>query len=295
MSYAPAVKDLVVETPEGVTLRYELAGAGTRTAAGLVDLGVFLIAWLALLLFTFLVSMADATGLSQFALGVLVGGAVLLPAVYQIGFSWAWDGQTLGKRLLGIRALDVHGGAATRLQHVLRGLFWPFEALVFAFPVPVALILISATQRAQRLGDLVAGTVVLYDPRPMASAEPFARDRWSALPGRRLGLVPAHADRLDAGDQQLLRELLARVDLDDEARRRLFREAALWYLEKLGLMESAVQAGVAPRDVLRELYLFLRERRGADPAPPAATREPRPPAAAAAARGSAPDDAAPPR
>src|SRR5262245_55902265 len=61
--------------------------------------------------------------------GVLIGGALLLPAVYQIGFALAWDGQTLGKRLLGTRVYDVHGGAASRLQHVLRGLFWPFEAL----------------------------------------------------------------------------------------------------------------------------------------------------------------------
>jgi uncharacterized RDD family membrane protein YckC len=289
------VKDLVVETPEGVTLRYELAGAGTRTAAGLIDLCVFLAVWLSLLFVVLFVSMGDTTGVSQFAIGVLAGGVVLLPAVYQIAFACLWDGQTLGKRLLGIRALDAHGGAASRLQHVLRGLFWPFEALVFAFPVPISLILISATQRAQRLGDLVAGTVVLYDPRPSAHPEPFARERWSALPGRRLGLVPAHADRLDAGDQQLLRELLARVDLDPAARHRLFRDAALWYVEKLGLSESAALAEMAPRDVVRELYLFVRERRGPEPAPPLRATPAPLPAGGATAPGSAPGAAAPPR
>ena len=283
------MKDLLVETPEGVTLRYELAGAGTRAAAALVDLLVFSTIWNLLLFAVLIASAADPFGVSQFVFGVLVGGAVLLPAVYQIGFAWAWDGQTLGKRLLGTRVVDVHGGAASRLQHVLRGLFWPFEAILFVFPVPVALILISATKRAQRLGDLVAGTVVLYEPRPFASAEPHARERWSALPSRRLGLVPAHADRLDASDQQLLRELLARPGLDPGAARRLHAEAARTWREKLGQADAPGWDELAPREILRELYLFLRERRGGDPVTPPAA--PRP--AGAGDRGSAPGAAAP--
>jgi uncharacterized RDD family membrane protein YckC len=280
----------LVETPEGVALRYELAGAGTRAAAALVDLALFATVWSLLSLGVLLVSMGDATGLSQFMLGVLIGGALLLPAAYQIGWACAWSGQTVGKRLLGIRVYDVHGGAASPVQHVLRGLFFPFEAIVLAAPVPVALILISATRRSQRLGDLVAGTVVLYEPRPYASAEPYARERWSALPARRLALVPAHADRLDAADQRLLRELLARADLDPWAARRLQADAARYCLEKLGLADAAQLSDLAPRDVLRELYLFLRERRGGDVTPPAARRP-----GGAGDRGSAPAAAGSPR
>ena len=282
------MRDLLVETPEGVTLRYELAGAGTRTAAALVDLLVFAAAWSLLCLAVVVVSVADATGVSQFVLGVLLGGAVLLPAAYQIAFACLWNGQTLGKRLLGIRVHDAHGGAASRVQHVLRGLFWPFEAVLLAAPVPVALILISATRRAQRLGDLVAGTVVLYDPRPYASAEPYVRERWWTLPSRRLALVPAHADRLDAADQRFLRELLARTDLDPAAARRLYAEAARYCLQKLSLEEPRE---LAPREVLRELYLFLRERRGGDPVTPPAARQPD----GAAGHGSVPAGAASPR
>ena len=81
-----AMAELLVETPEGITLRYEIAGPGTRTAAGLIDLAIFVTIWLALLLILFFASEADVSGVTGFLIGLLVGGGVVLPAVFQIAF-----------------------------------------------------------------------------------------------------------------------------------------------------------------------------------------------------------------
>ena len=283
--------DLVVETPEGVSLRYEIAGAGSRTAAGLLDLAIFLIVWLSLTAIVLVVSMVDATGVSSFAVGLLGGGMLVLPAIYQIAFALSWNGQTPGKRLAGIRVADANGFTASPMQHVMRGLFWPFEAILLIFPIPFALILMVATERSQRLGDLVAGTVVLREPKPQAQTEPFKRDVWSKLPKHTLPLVPALAARLDSRDYRVLRSILGRSDLDSSARSRLHRRAARLYLQRLGMEDRVGDRGTEPRQVLREIYLFLRELRGMDPATRRAT--PPPEEDAGVGRGNARASAAP--
>jgi uncharacterized RDD family membrane protein YckC len=277
--------ELLVETPEGIALRYELAGPGTRTAAGLVDLLVFLVAWTVLLVAFLLAGQVDGSGASGFASGVLRSGLILLPVAYQIAFGVFLGGATPGRRLLGLRVADANGGAATPMQHVLRGIFWPLEAILLVFPVPIALILMTATERSQRLGDLVAGTVVVRDVRAPAAADPAPRKRWAELPRRRLSLALAHAAKLGARDLTLLRELLGRTNVTPAALRRLQRRAARLYLERLDLADALGASPPQPREVLLELYLFLRDARGgepvtpprrplADPAPPGAEAVP---------------------
>jgi len=286
------VVDLLVETPEGITLRRELAGAGTRTLAALIDLAIFGLAWLVVVLGLSVIGAGDATGLSRFALGLLVGGIFLTPAVYQIAFTLWLRGQTPGKKIVGVRAVDAQGGDATALQLVLRGLFWPVE-VALSFPIPIALILMTATKRAQRLGDLIAGTVVVRERRRAAVAEPVPRQRWSELPTRRLPLVIAHAARLDARDLGLLRDLLSRTGIGRARLDRMRRRAARVYLRRLELEHVVAADGPSPREVLQELYLFLREARGDDPK--RASRADPSRASEAAAPESAPAAAALPR
>jgi uncharacterized RDD family membrane protein YckC len=267
--------DLVVETPEGLTLRHELAGAGSRSAAGLIDLtllGLFM-----LLAVLFLTALQGAEGL---VLWIFTGVLVSL-TTYQVAFGIGFGGRTPGKWALGIRVVDEQGFPASPAQHVLRGLFWPLEAVILAVPVPIGIVIIAATPRRQRLGDMVAGTVVLRDKQRSASGEPYSRDTWSGLPRRRLDLVPAHAARFDGADLDFLRELLSRVDMERSARGRLLVQSARHYASRLDLDPGE---NLSPRQalgLLREIFLFLRELRGRALTPP-------PGAAAAAARGSAP-------
>lgn len=254
--------ELVVETPEGLTLRHELAGAGSRCAAGLVDVLLWGAAlFLALVFLT--VFLGGAAGLALW-----IGAGIVVSLVgYQVAFGFLWGGRTPGKWLLGLRVVDEQGFPASLTKHLLRGLFWPLEVVLVLVPVPLGVILVATTPRRQRLGDMVAGTVVVRDARSRVAGEPFARESWSGLPRRRLGLVPAHVARFDGEDVDFLRELLGRAGLEREARDRLLRDGARHYAGRLGVDLGPRLSAADARALLRELYLFLREKRAGQSLP----------------------------
>jgi len=275
------VADLVLETPEGVPLRLELAGPGTRLLAAAVDGLVFL---------AFLAGTVLILALSGLAAGatVLLSGTIVLVVAYWFGTALLLDGRTPGKVATGLRVADAQGFAPRATQLLLRALFVPLEA-VLVLPVPLVWILIAATPLRQRLGDLVAGTVVLRDGRRRAVREPVADLAWSQLAVHQFELDPAAVRRLDGRDLGLLRTLLTRRELDPAARVRLQRRTAEHYHARLFGAPRALDPDEA-RTFLRELFLCLRELRGEEPAAMRTDRS-----GSAAVRGAAPGAGSPPR
>ncbi len=254
---------LAVETPEGVVLRHEVAGPGSRSAAALIDLLILFGTWATLLLIATLIASVDPTGFSDIVQGVMVGGVMLALVAYPALFAILWNGQTPGKRALGLRVTDANGYPATNGQHVLRSLFWPLEVLLPLPLPPVGIYVMASNPRRQRLGDLVARTTVLRAAPPPASREPYPTETWSRLPRRTVPLAPALAARLDGADYDYLRALLGRDGLERERKKELYVETARVYARRLDVprFDDA-------RVFLKELYLFLRESRAS-----ATTRE----------------------
>lgn len=248
------MQQLVVETPEGVVLSRDIAGAGSRSAAALVDLALISLSFFGLIFFS------DAIlGAGQGVMRVIAGGALLVLATYQVLFSLLGV-STPGKRLLGLEVLSESGIEANVVQHLLRGLFWPLEAALLV-PVPFGMVLMASTPRHQRLGDLVAGTVVVRERKRVLPAERLAHLRWEEFEAPRLGLVPALAARFDGEDLGLLGELLGRPGIESESRARLLLQAVPHFLERL---DREVPPDLSARDahrLLMELYLFLRDTR----------------------------------
>lgn len=256
------VPTLIVETAEGIRIRTEIAGVGSRLAAALADLILIVAGYLLLLLSLLLVkALMDQTGLdvlgevSEFALGLAVGGFVLLLPLYFIVFHWLWNGQTPGKRLIGIRVVSVHGDAATIVQHLLRGVLWPVDAIL-SLPVPIGLMLIVITKRCQRLGDMAAGTLVLNERKTAASEEPWPEESWSTREKKTLALSPGMAAKLDEQDVLLLRDAICRRDIPADQRSKIYREIVKFYGELLGFTPSPNE-----RINMKELYLLGRESR----------------------------------
>lgn len=267
--------DLVVETPEGVALRLELAGAGARILAGAIDALLIVCGFVAL---AFVLAVADL----EFGTALLAGGAILSLVLYSFLFSLFLGGRTPGKLWTGIRVCDQQGFAPHAAQLFMRALFVPLEAALLV-PVPLVWILIAVTPRHQRLGDLVAGTLVLRERRVRAPREPAAKLSWSGLEERAFALDPAAARELGGEDLGFLRDLLTRADLEPRAKERLLRRAARHYALRMGLERDP--GPDEARTFLRELFLLLRELRGP------ATR----PAGGAAAPGTIPAGGSPPR
>lgn len=246
---------LLTATSEGVALRQEIADAGSRLAAGFIDLALIVLVYIVVLFVIMLAASVDASGLSGVLVGLLAGGAILVVLGYNVLFHHFAAGRTPGKMLLSIRVVAADGYPASLIALLLRALIWPIDVLP-SFPLPIGLYVIALSPRRQRLGDFVANTVVVRVDPPVVRIEPWPGELWSTLPERTLALSPLALARLDARDVELLRDLVTRPSLQQDERRRLFVDVARHYAEKLelGPFQDA-------RLVLRELYLFAREYR----------------------------------
>ncbi len=167
------MRDLLsVRTPENVTFDFELAGVASRAAASVIDV-------LTMTLLTLSGAMiAAAFGKVFEGLGAVVyfvaGFAVQWG--YGAALEWGFDGQTLGKRAVGIRVLALTGTPITFVQAAVRNLVRVVDILPAIYGVGAWSALLDPS--ARRLGDIAAGTVVVRvrrSPRPSAVMAPVDR------------------------------------------------------------------------------------------------------------------------
>ncbi len=205
---------------EGIDLDLHLAGVGSRGIAFLVDLTL---QSLVLFLVTVTASAFDELGVAAAAIATFV---ILLG--YPILAEGLAGGRTVGKALLRIRVVAADGTPVTFLQAVIRNLVRVVDALPGVYGVGIASVLV--TGRAQRVGDLAAGTVVVHQgpagvaraPSPSAAVDlPDDADSWD--------LAAVTADELAA-----VRSFLARrADLAPEHRADLAQSLSFQLLPKV--------------------------------------------------------------
>jgi len=141
-----------IETPEGVSLRLRAAGALPRAQAWMVDLLLRLV-----VLFVAMIPLA-LFGKGGNGLAMLLMFALLW--AYSVACEVWLDGQTLGKRALGLRVVKADGTPVTWLPSVVRNLLRVVDALPGVYGVGLASTLVDP--HARRLGDIVAGTMVIH-------------------------------------------------------------------------------------------------------------------------------------
>jgi uncharacterized RDD family membrane protein YckC len=147
-----------IVTPEAVVLDVETAGVASRVFAGMIDL-------LIQIAILFLGSMMlTAIGLTVSSAGLMLS---LLMALILMGYPLISEtlmrGRTIGKRAMGLRAVTVEG-SPIRLRHALLRMM---GGLVDRFLPPIGvtgMLFVLGTARHQRVGDLLAGTIVIRDP-----------------------------------------------------------------------------------------------------------------------------------
>ena len=148
-----------VETPENVRLVFRLAGPATRMYAYLLDLLLRIalawgLGWLILLI-------APVVSFSALPFGILLLLVFFLEWGYTTLFEAFWGGKTPGKHILGLRVVKVGGYPIGFFDSMLRNLLRAADFLPVFYGV--GLLSTFATRRLQRLGDLVAGTVVVRE------------------------------------------------------------------------------------------------------------------------------------
>jgi uncharacterized membrane protein SpoIIM required for sporulation/uncharacterized RDD family membrane protein YckC len=195
---------LEVETPEHVVLDLEIAGVGSRLLAAVVDTGILLgVATAAAMLVAVLSSygiLPHGGAGGAWVAALLVGAGFALWNGYFILFEGLRGGQTPGKRFAGIRVVRDTGHPVTMGAAVIRNLLRIADAL--PPPYLLGLALVAFHPRAKRLGDLVAGTVVVRDrpsPAPPGGAAATAAEPAAAVPldDERFRLLARFANRSD--------------------------------------------------------------------------------------------------
>ncbi|HVM11184.1 MAG TPA: RDD family protein [Actinomycetota bacterium] len=144
-------------TPEAVGLDADLAGVGSRLQAAVIDgliQGGFVL--------VVLLGLAAGDASSDVALITLLISVFVAIWIYPIVFEAAWAGQTPGKRVAKIRVRGTDGQPVRFPGVLVRNLLRIVDLLPGVYAV--GLVLILFTRRAQRLGDLAGGTVVVHEP-----------------------------------------------------------------------------------------------------------------------------------
>jgi uncharacterized RDD family membrane protein YckC len=197
---------LDVRTAEAIAVRYELAGLGSRFLALTVDMALQIAVAFAVLmaLAIFSVPVARAVAWVQLDKAVYIAAITLLALAtfalffgYFIVFELAWNGQTPGKRALGIRVVRDAGFPVDAGASVIRNVVRVVE---FSFGIYVLSALVTLlSPENKRPGDFAAGTIVVRDrPDDAPVLDVLLRDD------------PEHDDGLDRDDRALIAQFLTR-------------------------------------------------------------------------------------
>ena len=272
-------KILSVVPPEGVPLRFPLAGIGARLGAQIIDLLVTTIA--AIVLGLALAFATDMDGSTATALVSLIAFAIRTP--YYIVTELVWNGRTLAKRWTGLRTISRDGRSLRAYQIVVRNLlreiefFTPLTYLFagFAFSgwmslgaalwILVVIIVPWRSRTNARLGDLIAGTTVIEEPKPVLlhdvarATAPVTGDR-----EERFVFSTAQLDAYGAYELQVLERLLRPPATDGKApsreiaerRRQTMEDVARRIQHKIGYEER-----IGPHETEGFLQAFYRAER----------------------------------
>ena len=240
-------REYTIRSPELIEFHYPLAGLGTRFFALLIDTGCIIGAYLLISIITWI--LAALLGLATRSLGgtnaisaIAVVAGFVLQWAYFIFFDMYWNGQTPGKKAMRIRVIRDDGGGITLLQSTVRNLLRLVDGLplpapilyVFSSLVGGGVIFFSSENR--RLGDYVAGTIVVRDPswRPPRAVVPAHGGQNTLKEDRRLRR--RLEQELDKPEKELLLDLSLRGDqLDLGLRMELMSRTAEYLQRRLKL------------------------------------------------------------
>ena len=283
--YGSFTDQLNIETPEQVELRFPVAGIGSRFLAVLTDSIIQFVAIIATVL------LALAVGSAALHSGGALGNALTKPRsetaqkwfaaiiiLFYFLLYWGyfslfeafWNGQTPGKKLLKIRVIKDSGRQVTFFEALARNLLRVVDSQP-AYLIGVITMLCNKQQK--RLGDFVAGTLVVHErleEQPLlahnsrtftaALYTPQFEEPWQP---QRPGQVPLPADavaRLQIQDLHVIDAFLARaLDLDMSTREEMAAKIAARIAAK---MKISMPEGANPERFLEAVAFDMRAGAG---------------------------------
>jgi uncharacterized RDD family membrane protein YckC len=247
--------ELIIETPERVELHYVLANIGNRFLAAAIDHLLQVLAMVAIV-----VAAGAFTSWRLFAsMGVWTAAITVLAVFavywgYFVAFETLWSGQTPGKRMMRLRVVREDGRPVRFFEVFVRNLL---RVAIDVQPFPsyaTGVLSIIFSARSKRVGDFVAGTVVVKE---RATEAPSLDDiiKISEIEQKRVdrtGPAPFAVDTRRLSEQELRAVktfLKRRFELQEPNRAALAARIAQPISAKLGV----TTVGVSPEALLEEV------------------------------------------
>ncbi|HEX4578551.1 MAG TPA: RDD family protein [Candidatus Dormibacteraeota bacterium] len=247
---------LRVSTSDNVGIGYDVAGLGSRFIAQILD--TLIVGVVILAVSIGLVGAIGVDNSQNQLVGILAVAGVDL--VIYVGYFTLCEmlsgGRTPGKSAGHLQVLDISGAAPTLGQLFVRNVARLVDVLL-----GVGVVVMFCSRHSRRLGDFLAGTVVVR-VRPVVSfAAPIA-------PPPVLLRTPDAGPAIDGvnnlGERELaaIRTLLSRPGLAPPLRARLAEDMTTRLLDRMGVPASAPERQWPPELFLERLYLQLQGRTG---------------------------------
>ena len=244
-----------IRTTQNVSIIYELANVRDRLLAFIIDLilfGVFYYILLIIVLFAFGDYLFQSSG---FMVSFLIYFFPLfLFLTYCFAFEVLWHGQTVAKRMMGIRVVRLDGREPGLTDYLLRTVFYLID--VFFSMGVIASLLIGSTARHQRLGDLTAHTTVVR----VRAVQPLRLRDLQRIESRE-EYEPQYPGIRQVNEQDMLfvKTVLARYNrFPNAAHREAVRLLANRMAELLGLPEPPKDKVAFLRTLIRDYVVLTR-------------------------------------
>jgi uncharacterized RDD family membrane protein YckC len=255
-----------IKTPEYVSLQFHPAGLGSRAAAFIIDTALLTITNIIIIIALFISMNASIFNFFETDIPSYLFAAVFI-LIFILNWSYFFlmeyftGGRTFGKMWLGIRVIQENGHSITLLSSLIRNLLRIIDMLPANYLIGMLMIFFHSKHK--RLGDLVAGTVVIHERRGKKKKKKMTKIE-KLIDKRGLSAEDLHVDdftlkRLGSKEWQLLKTYSERVtSLGPDDRIIYTRKAADILLPKLGI-DGSEKRFEDIEDMLLIIYLKMKE------------------------------------